>query len=246
MSSESVFTLKKDQSNKQLPSFCEGDKIISSWHGSSDFNFWFFSNLGYLLLRDTKKLKIDYLLFRILGGSENWLNISGTTENDIFEIKVFKQVLEIKKELAKLVIQTLILNNIRSERISHIPPKINLSNVSNEDLVYYYSKYLNESKLEKYHSGSKVTYRNACEASKDHDGLYTSFQGIDLHIGILPGDNKQIDKNDYEKMKNFSLGYLFTKFGKKSALSGKMKGFYCDGEINNSELYILEKELKTL
>ncbi len=235
MSNTTTFSLKTIN-GKCLPTFYQDD-VISSWNGNTDFNFWFFSNLGYILLKKQEYLIIDKILYDILGGSTNWLNLS---KKHLFNIEIKKQSSEHEKTFIKIVILKIILNNIHSKRVNknlyittdffEIDKDINV-------LDFYYSKYLkNNNIVYKPKKAEQITYEEACKSSKNHDGLYTSFQGIELYNdGHVPGDNIKLNTNNFESISHLSLGYLFAKFSKENKLINKIENFYTQESISLSE-----------
>ena len=206
MSGDSLYFFRLNLINgKPTPCFIFGGNPKYSYNMSCNFNEWFFSIIGLIILnhQNTKlAVVVDKNLFRLLKGSENWLFIANNhCSVDIKQKSIYLNCNELMDSFIQLLLYNL-LKLSGTKEFDHILESVINSN--NAPIEHYYLQYLNEAEID-YKFEARCTLEEAIDNSKLHDGLFTKAKNTRL---LRAGSIINLE-SEFEKYKQLGLIYFF-------------------------------------
>ncbi len=174
--SKPLFTFSLLSNNTILqPCFYSGDDSFF-YREDDGFNKWFFSKIGYLLLKGHGNILMDSLLFTLLGGSNKWLSLI----SDKITIEIFQTVNPVYAELIKAVSAKILLSSGIEKTDSDKFDTIITPDDFDEILSFYYNKYVQSPpKIFCFKDVPKLN--QAIDSSKHHNGLFITVR-VDRNI----------------------------------------------------------------
>lgn len=236
--SKPVFTFSLIGNDITLqPCFFSGNEKYFYCTGD-DFNKWFFSKIGYLLLNEQKTILIDHLLFTLLGGSNKWLSVI----NGKIIIKRFKTKNPIYAEFIKAVSGKILYpQGIETEYSVKFDTKIT-SGDFDEVLSFYYNKYV-QSPPEIYTLENVPTFEQAIVSSKHHHGLYTT---VNTDNNIYDSGNTLLLDQCPNAKNSLLLVYFFAELLENKEFCEAIRSCFSRKKVSAEEQMKIEKFLEQI